>query len=135
MAGKMTKSVQSLLLDTEQQPTVQEPSSTVMQKANTELVTAEARRKQLLKTYREEPKVPMYLSPMYRPYFGNVMTVSMNGISIFFKVDGSIQQVPQTFADEITARRMAIDAILNKQHRMADIANNVEKTPGELALF
>jgi hypothetical protein len=106
-----------------------------VQKANSELLTAEARRKTLLKEYREEEKVPIYLSPMYRPYFGNVMTVSMNGISIFFKVDGSVQNVPKTFADEIAARRIAIDAIITKQSRMADIPNNAEKSPGELALF
>jgi hypothetical protein len=63
------------------------------------------------------------------------MTVSINGISIFFKVDGSTQKVPKTFADEIASRRLAVDAILNKQHRMADIPNNNEKSPGELALF
>lgn len=122
------------LLEAEQ-PVPQETEATAMQKANSELLTAEVRRKQLLKTYREEDKIPMYLSPMYRPYFGNVMTVSINGISIFFKVDGSVQQVPQTYADEITSRRLAIDAILNKQSKMADIANNAERSPGELALF
>jgi hypothetical protein len=128
-----TKSSQSLL--NPELPKAQESDNLAVQKANTELLNAESRRKRLLSTYREEDKVPMYLSPMYKPYFGNVMTVSINGISIFFKVDGSIQQVPQTFADEIASRRLAIDAILNKQHRMADIANNSEKSPGELALF
>lgn len=113
----------------------QEQHVDVVQKSNSELLTAEKRRKMLLQTYREEARVPMYLSPMYRPYFGNVMTVSVNGISIFFKVDGSVQQVPKTFADEIAARRLSIDAMLNKQNRMADIANNAEKSPGELALF
>lgn len=112
-----------------------ETSAEVMKQANVDLTNAEARRKKLLQVYREEDKVPMYLSPMYRPYFGNVMRVMVNGISIYFKVDGSTQYVPQTFADEITARRMAIDAILTKQHRMANIAANSESAPGELALF
>lgn len=107
----------------------------IIKNANVELVNAEARRKKLLKVYREEEKVPMYLSPMYRPYFGNVMRVMINGISIYFKVDGSAQHVPKTFADEITARRMAIDAILTKQHRMSNIAANSESAPGELTLF
>lgn len=107
----------------------------IIRNANVELVNAEARRKKLLKVYREETKVPMYLSPMYRPYFGNVMRVMINGISIYFKVDGSTQNIPKTFADEITARRMAIDAILTKQHKMANIAANSESAPGELTLF
>ena len=96
---------------------------------------AEARKKRLLQHYRNEEKVPMYLSPMYRPYFGNVMQVSLNGISIFFKVDGSVQKIPKDFADEITARRMAIDAILTKQSKMADISKNYESSPGELDLI
>jgi len=106
-----------------------------MRAANTELTRAEARRKELLKIYKSERRVPMYLSPMYRAYFGNVMRVMINGISIYFKVDGSTQEVPQTFADEITARRMSIDAILTKQNRMANIAANKESSPGELTLF
>jgi hypothetical protein len=96
---------------------------------------AESQRKELLKVYRAEKKVPMYLSPMYRPYFGNVMQVAINGISIYFKVDGSTQLVPQTFADEITSRRMAIDRTLTKQRKMADIPSNYERNPGELTLF
>lgn len=106
-----------------------------VQQANQELLNAEARKKQLLQHYRNQEKVPMYLSPMYRPYFGNVMRVSLNGISIFFKVDGSVQKVPKDFADEITARRIAIDAILTKQSKMADITKNYESSPGELDLI
>jgi hypothetical protein len=116
-------------------PGTPESAQALMQKANAEVLTAEQRRKKLLEYYRNEKRIPMYLSPMYRPYLGNVMTVQINGISIFFKVDGSVQQVPETFANEITARRLAIDAILTKQHRMADIVNNYESSPGELALI
>ena len=103
--------------------------------ASIALQKAEARRKTLLNTYKQEELVPIYLSPMYRPYVGNVMRVMINGISIFFKVDGSTQMIPKTFADEITARRMAIDDILTKQHRMSDVSSNAETSPGELELF
>lgn len=103
--------------------------------ASVALQKAEARRKTLLNVYKSEDLVPMYLSPMYRPYVGNVMRVMINGISIYFKVDGSTQMIPQTFADEITARRMAIDAILTKQNRMSDVSSNAEASPGELELF
>lgn len=110
-------------------------SAEVMRDANVALTSAEARRKELLKTYKEESKVPMYLSPMYRPYFGNVMRIMINGISIFFKVDGSTQMIPQSFADEVVRRRMAVDAILVKQNKMANIPANNESAPGELNLF
>ena len=113
----------------------QEGNTEVIRRSNKELMNAELRRKQLLGKYRTQEKVPMYLSPMYRPYFGNVMRVMINGISIFFKVDGTVQLVPKDFADEITARRMAVDAILTKQNRMANIPSNFESAPGELTLF
>jgi hypothetical protein len=107
----------------------------IMGRANYDMTKADKRRKELYRQYKDEAKVDMYLSSMYRPYFGNVMKVSINGSSIFFKVDGSVQKVPKTFADEITNRRLHIDAIINKQHRMANIVNNIERTPGELRLF
>ena len=129
-----TKSIKDLI-EAEPERSASTPAqSDPVQQANRELLNAEARKKRLLQHYRNEEKVPMYLSPMYRPYFGNVMQVSLNGISIFFKVDGSVQKIPKDFADEITARRMAIDAILTKQSKMADISKNYESSPGELDL-
>ena len=96
---------------------------------------ADARRKQLVAHYQKEEKVPMYLSPMYRPYFGRVMQVMVNGISIFFQVDGSTQMIPQTFADEIVGKRMRVDAMLARQQKLSDISSNYESSPGELKLF
>lgn len=132
----MAKNKEVKNVDTEIETTQSQLVQTdVMKASNRELANAENRRKKLIGVYKEETKVPMYLSPMYRPYFGNVMTVMINGISIYFKVDGSTQMVPKTFADEITSRRMAVDAILTKQNRMSNVANNVESAPGELKLF
>jgi hypothetical protein len=105
------------------------------QKATRSLASAEARRRELIKDYRSEKLVPMYLSPLYRPYFGNVMRVMINGISIWFKVDGSTQKIPQTFADEIVARRLNVDKILMRKGKMANISANVESSPGEITLF
>jgi|GEM_PF-2878645 len=132
--AKNTKSIKDLI-EAEPERSASTPAQDdPVQQANRELLNAEARKKRLLQHYRNQEKVPMYLSPMYRPYFGNVMQVSLNGISIFFKVDGSVQKIPKDFADEITARRMAIDAILTKQSKMADISKNYESSPGELDL-
>lgn len=110
-------------------------SNNVNLNSSVALQRAEARRKTLLNVYKNEDLVPMYLSPMYRPYVGNVMRIMINGISIYFKVDGTTQMIPQTFADEVTARRMAIDDILIKQNKMSDITSNAESSPGELELF
>ena len=102
--------------------------------ASQQMVSAENARKNLVHIYQNEPKVDMKVSPMYQPYFGKVMQVMLNGISIYFKVDGSVQSVPRSFADELEAGQMAIDAIISKQTKMADIGNNHERSPGELHL-
>lgn len=104
-------------------------------KSNREMAAASIRKKELLKHYKNEKKVMTYLSPMYRPYFGNVMIVTINGISIRFPVDGSKHEVPVTFSDEIERRRKYIDSIIKRQKRMADVSTNVESNPGELELF
>ena len=109
--------------------------ASVEAEANKQLLAAQNRRKELTKRYSNEEKVPMYLSAMYAPYFGKVMKVSINGVYIHFPVDGNTYKVPKTFAAEITARRMAIDAIQAKATRMSDVTKNFERTPGELALF
>ena len=103
---------------------------------NREIAKASQRRKELIKYYKGEKKVTTYLSPMYRPYFGNVMTVTINGVSIRFPVDGSKQEIPATFADEIERRRRNIDNIEKKQKRMAAVRENEDKgSIGSLSLF
>lgn len=104
--------------------------------ANREIQRAASRRKELIRHYKSEKQVVTYISPMYRPYFGNVMTVTINGISIRFPVDGSKQEIPATFADEIERRRQNIDDIIKKQKRMAAVKENEDKgSIGELSLF
>lgn len=110
-------------------------SNQVADEARVALRQAQEYKKTLRNIYFSEEKVPMYLSPMYRPYFGNNMRVMINGISIYFPVDGSTHSVPKSFADELTRRRKCIDMALAKQHRMADIRGNYERAPGELNLF
>jgi hypothetical protein len=103
--------------------------------ARVDMHAADKARKEMLNHYTAEPKVSRSLSPLYQPYFGRVMQVSVNGITIAFPVDGSSHDIPETFADAIDARRMAIDAMLTKSHRMSQIATNVEHYPGELQMF
>lgn len=92
-------------------------------------------KRQLRDKYAKEEKVPVYLAPMYQPYFGKNMRVMIQGVSVYVPVDGSTHMLPKTFASEVARRRMCIDNILTKQHRMSDVSANGEKAPGELALF
>lgn len=97
--------------------------------------TAQARRKEILKAYREEEKVTVHISPMYRPHFGNVMTMTVNGFTIGVPVDGTAHKVPKTFAEHINARIAKVDNIIKKTDNMADISRNFEHNPGELEMF
>ena len=107
----------------------------VFKKASQDLINAQRRKKELHAVYMNEEKVPIYLSPQYRNEFGNVMPVTINGIAIFFKVDGSTQYVPKTYADEITRRRLCVDNKLNRQHKMSNVRENYETSAGEIKLF
>lgn len=102
---------------------------------HSEYMTTQARKKELLKIYRDEEKVSVHISPMYRPYFGNVMIMTVNGITIAVPVDGTVHNVPKTFAEHIAARIAKTDAIIKKTDNMANITNNFEHNPGELELF
>lgn len=111
-------------------------SDAVEKAAAKEMLLATNKRRELFKHYKDEEKVDMYLSPTYQPYFGKVMRVTINGISIYFPVNGSTHSVPRTFADEITARRLKVDEIITKQAKMADIPVNMDTaTPGDTQLF
>lgn len=107
----------------------------IFRQATIDLQNAQLRKKELHKFYMKEEKVPMYLSPQYRNEFGNVMAVTINGISIFFKVDGSTQLIPKTFADEITRRRLCVDNKYNRLNKMSNIQENYETAAGEIKLF
>lgn len=108
--------------------------SEALKEQSKEIAAEVKNRENLALEYRNEEKVPVAVSPLYRPYFGNVMKVSINGISIYMPIDNTTHKIPKTFADEIYSRIKAIDAIMRKQDRMAKISDNVETTPGELPL-
>lgn len=136
MAAKNANTEATPIVDVEQAKRNLKAAEIGMIEANREIATAAARKKELIRKYKQEKQVVTYVSPMYRPYFGNVMTVTINGISIRFPIDGSKQEVPATFADEIERRRRHIDNIEKKQKRMAAVKDNEDKgSIGSLSLF
>ena len=96
---------------------------------------AEMRRRTLVSKYNEEEKIPVSISPLYKPYFGKVMTVTINGISCAVPVDGKTYRLPRSFAQEVEARKFRQDELLEKKKGMGDVQNNFESSPGELSLF
>jgi hypothetical protein len=108
----------------------------IMVVAGRDFSRAEDQRKLLVAYYKDEDKVQIRIPPMYKPYFGVIMQVMINGISIAVKCDGSIQAIPETFADEVYERMMKVDIIENKKYRLSDIPNNLDRgTPGEAQLY
>lgn len=99
------------------------------------LAAAESTRKALLEKYKAQEKVERSVSPLYEPYLGKVLQISINGITIAFPINGSVHKVPQSFADEIDSRVMAIDATINKAKKMSAYQTNSESYPGELQMF
>lgn len=96
---------------------------------------AEMKRRTLAAHYNKEDKIAVSISPLYKPYFGKVMTVTINGISCAVPVDGKTYKLPKTFAQEVEARKYRQDELLEKKKNMSDVKNNFETSPGELSLF
>ena len=108
---------------------------TLGRKANQTLLQKDHARKKLAEVYKREPKVSVMVAPMYAPYFGKVMHVMVNGISVAVPCDGRPYDIPQTFAGEVLRRINAINDQQSKAKRYSDVNANIEGAPGELALF
>lgn len=107
----------------------------ITNESNNNVAKAEAGRRELGVKFRNEEKVPVSISPLYKPYFGKVMTVTINGISCAVPVDGKSYLVPKSFADEVEIRKFRQDELMEKSKKLADVQNNFETSPGELPLF
>lgn len=109
--------------------------ATAIANNNAQLKKLQDRKMQLHKYYLAEPKVRVTISPFYRPHFGNTMLVGLNGLNIYVPCDGKGYEIPKSFADIVHERIMRVDDQVTRQNRMADIANNHERSIGELKLF
>lgn len=78
------------------------------------------------------PKERLFLSPQYRPFFGERMPVVLNGVPIWFPVNGMTYSVPKPYAAIIHARRRMVDDFLTRRNRLADVQGNLETYAGEL---
>ena len=107
----------------------------IIKESNVNVTKAEAGRRALGEKFRNEEKVPVSISPLYKPYFGKVMTVTINGISCAVPVDGKTYTIPKSFAEEVNVRKFRQDELMEKAKKLSDVQNNFESSPGELALF
>lgn len=91
--------------------------------------------KSLVNVYQNEPKVPVRVAPSYAKYFGRVMRVAINGISVAVRCDGSTVSLPESFAAEVLRRMSEMDKYENRLHKMAKVERNFESSPGQLNFF
>ncbi len=91
--------------------------------------------KNLVNIYKNEPKIPVRVAPAYARYFGRVMRVAINGISVAVKCDGSTVNLPESFAAEVMRRMSEMDKYDNRMNRMARVERNFETSPGQLNFF
>lgn len=108
---------------------------TVTPKKEKSVQSVELRRRQLAQKYKNEEKLKVSIPPLYKPYFGNTMSVGINGITVYIPCDGKTYKVPKTHAIEAMSRIKKIDLMLTRKDRMRDIQNNVETSPGELKFY
>jgi len=108
-----------------------EPTNEELQRAQ---IKADAEIVMKARNFREKmlkgKKTKMRVVPAYRPYLGLRNQVIINGVAIVVPVDGTMFEVPSPFAAELYRRMRGVDAMLEKQSRMADYGANKEETPG-----
>ena len=103
--------------------------------SNKAVAEGEKERKMLAHSMKQQEKVPVSISPLYRPYFGRTMPVTINGTSVYVPCDGKTYLVPKMFADEIKVRISNQDELFAKKRRLSDVSKNFEASPGELRIF
>lgn len=124
-----TKKKQKVVQEEQESQTVS--NSTVHDEAKA-MVELEKKQRNILELYKAEPKINVRVAPSYARYFGKLMRVSINGISVTVPCNGQAVSLPKTFAAEVERRMAAMDSYENKQQRMANIQNNFESSPGQL---
>lgn len=91
--------------------------------------------KNLVNVYKSEPKVPVRVAPSYARYFGRVMRVAINGISVAVRCDGTTVELPESFAAEVMRRMSEMDKYDLRANKMADVRRNFETSPGQISFF
>ena len=92
-------------------------------------------RKSVAVTYKNEKKVAVQGSPMYRPYFGNNMPIIINGVAIYVPLDGQLYEIPESFAAVFLDRISRVDEQIRVRKQMASVSENSESYAGEKSLI
>lgn len=83
----------------------------------------------------QQDRVSVTIAPQYRPYFGDVMAVFLQGLAVYVPVDGHSYKIPKDFAAIVHERLARVNAHLLKCERLSNVQANVESYAGELQLY
>ena len=111
------------------------PTTALAQDQAQAAVAIEQRTKRNRDDLIAQEKIEVTIPPMYRPHFGMVMDVGLNGLTIHVPCDGKPYKVPADYAGIIKGRMRAVNDMLGKQSRLANIQGNKESYAGELTLI
>ena len=98
-------------------------------------VRADQVRRQIAKEFKEQELDTIMIPPLYKPYFGKVLPIMIQGVEVAIPVNGKAYKVPKVFASRARVLMHTQDELIEKAHRAADIKSNFEHSPGELTLF
>lgn len=93
-----------------------------------QVLIAQKRQRELALFYKNQKKVVVQISPMYRPYFGNSMVISLNGIPIYVPCDNNSYEIPKSYAMEVKARVRKVDDQIKREARMSNVKRNFDGT-------
>lgn len=96
-----------------------------------QMKTVEDRTKTNYQDLVNSDKIEVSISPMYKPYFGEVMAVGLNGLFIYVPCDGKRYSVPRPYAAIIATRVRGVDDTLARRTKLADVQ---ETHVGQLSL-
>ena len=136
-AATQAAAVEPVLGDTEASPVAQVASTPqnlaqAVRKADTLMRKQE---QMIHDKLSKQKRVSVTIAPQYRPYFGDVMAVFLQGLAVYVPVDGRSYQIPEDFAAIVHERLARVNAHLLKCERMSNIQANVESYAGELKLY
>lgn len=107
-----------------------EAQAPVLERINEKVVQA-----RMAERYKAEELVEISISPLYANEFSRNMPIVLNGVRVDIPVDGRVYKVPFSYALEARNRIANADAKFKRLNKMADVVNNIERSPGELKLF
>ena len=80
----------------------------------------------------QEPRTKIRIAPAYKPYLGSRCQIMINGVPIVVPCDGSMVEIPESYAAELYRRMAGIDKMIDQQVRMSNYSQNREQSIGEI---